>query len=78
MKTKKCFKTKRKLLLFMFQKDSSKYQLKSDLGRCKICRICNIRHAIKEGGIFNRFEGKYTFRTKSKWQIIKHYLLEKY
>lgn len=71
---KKCFKTERKLPLFMFQKDHSKYQLKSDLGRCKICRVCNMKKALKEGGIFARFEGKYEFRKKSRLQIIKYYL----
>lgn len=71
---KKCFNTQRKLPLFLFQKDNSKYQIKSEKGKCRVCRICNMKKSFKEKGIFGRFEGKYEFRTKSKLQIIIHYL----
>ena len=71
---KKCFNTKNHLPLFLFQKDSSKYQIKADQGRCKICRICNLKISLKQRGVFCRFENKYEFRKMNKLQIIKYFL----
>jgi hypothetical protein len=71
---KKCFNTKNYLPLFFFQKDYSKYQIKADYGRCKICRFCNLKISLKKGGVFARFENKYEFRKMNKLQIIKYFL----
>jgi hypothetical protein len=47
---KKCFNTKNNLPLFLFKKDSSKYQIQADKGRCKVCRICDLKKSLKQGG----------------------------
>jgi hypothetical protein len=74
MEFKKCFNTKKKLPLFMFQKDNSKYQLKADKGTCKVCRYCNIKKSLLAGGIFARFDEKYEFKPMKWYQIIIYFL----
>lgn len=71
---KKCFNTKNNLPLFLFQKDSSKYQIQADQGRCKICRICNLKISLKQGGVFARFDNKYQFKKMNRLQIIKYFI----
>ena len=71
---KKCFNTKKYLPLFLFQKDFSKYQIQADQGRCKICRICNLKISLKQGGVFARFENKYEFKKMNRLQIIIYFL----
>lgn len=71
---KRCFKCKRKKFLFLFKKDSSKYQIKSSQGKCICCRKCNVKLAFKVGGVMKRTEGKFTFVELSKIQIIKYFL----
>ena len=44
---KECFNCKRNLPLSEFNKSNRKYQLKSDLGVVKVCKICNFEKAIK-------------------------------
>jgi hypothetical protein len=71
---KKCFNTKNNLPLFLFKKDSSKYQIQADKGRCKVCRICDLKKSLKHGGVFARFENKYQFQKMNRLQIIKYFL----
>jgi hypothetical protein len=50
---KECFNCKRNLPLSEFNKSNRKYQLKSDLGVVKVCKICNFQKAIKTLSLVN-------------------------
>jgi hypothetical protein len=69
-----CFSCKRNLPLFLFLKDDSKYQVKAEKGKTKVCRVCNIKRSLKTNSIFARVDGKFITIEKSKIQIIKHFL----
>jgi hypothetical protein len=69
-----CFKCKRNLPLFLFLKDDSKYQVKAEKGKTKVCRLCNIKRSLKTNSIFARVEGKFITMEKSKFEIIKYFL----
>ena len=71
---KVCFKCKRKYPLFFFLNDDSKYQVKAEKGKCKVCRFCNIKRSLKTNSIFARVEGKFTTIEMSKFEIIKYFL----
>ena len=71
---KKCFTCKRKYPLFFFLNDDSKYQVKAEKGKCKVCRFCNIKRSLKTNSIFARVEGKFTTIEMSKFEIIKYFL----
>jgi hypothetical protein len=71
---KRCYSCRRKKFLFLFKKDNSKYQLKSSLGRCIVCRTCNIKRAFKNGGYLKRTGKNFEFIKTSKIKIIKYFL----
>jgi hypothetical protein len=71
---KQCYKCYKFKPLFLFKRDSSKYQIKSSKGRCICCRKCSVKLAFKEGGVMQRIEGKFTFVELNKVQIIKFFL----
>jgi hypothetical protein len=71
---KRCFGCKKKKFLFLFKKDSSKYQLKSSFGRCVLCRVCSIKRAFEKGGYLQRVDKKFVSIKANKWEIIKHFL----
>jgi len=71
---KKCFTCKRNLPLFFFLKDDSKYQVKAEKGKTKVCRLCNIKRGLKTNSIFARVDGKFITTKKTKIQIIKYFL----
>ena len=50
---KECFNCKRNLPLSEFNKSNRKYQLKSDLGVVKVCKICNFEKAVKTLSLVN-------------------------
>lgn len=50
---KECFNCKRNLPLSDFNKSNRKYQLKSDLGVVKVCKICNFEKAVKTLSLVN-------------------------
>ena len=74
VEVKKCFRCKRKYPLFFFLNDDSKYQVKAEKGKCKVCRFCNIKLSLKTNSIFARVEGKFTTIEISKFEIIKYFL----
>ena len=45
---KKCFLCKELLPLEEFDVDNRKYQLKTDMGTCKVCRKCELERAIRD------------------------------
>ncbi len=45
---KKCFLCKELLPLEEFDVDNRKYQLKADMGTCKVCRKCELERAIRD------------------------------
>jgi len=71
---KKCFSCKRNLPLFLFLKDNSKYQVKAEKGKTKVCRLCNIKRSLKTNSIFARVDGKFITIEMSKFEIIKYFL----
>ena len=74
VEVKKCFTCKRKYPLFFFLDDDSKYQVKAEKGKCKVCRFCNIKSSLKTNSIFARVDGKFTTIEMSKFEIIKYFL----
>jgi hypothetical protein len=74
---KKCFNCKRKLPLFLFLKDDSIYKVKSEMGKCKVCRLCNIKRSFKNNGVFGRFDGKFQTKEMSKIKILIFFLIRK-
>jgi hypothetical protein len=53
---KKCFKTKRSLPLFMFDKAQG-YSREAEQGRVIVCRICTIKQNLAWGGVFYKGDG---------------------
>jgi hypothetical protein len=71
---KRCYKCDKRKPLFLFKKDSSKYQIKSSQGKCICCKKCNVKLALKVGGVMQRIEGKFAFVKLNRIQIIKYFL----
>lgn len=71
---KKCFGCNKKYPLFMFQKDKMKYQIPSDKGRVKVCRICCYKRWSKDmkAWVYD-FEIKKFQKVefKSKFEVLK-------
>ena len=68
---KRCFTCKRTYPLFMYHKDDSKYQLKSNKGKCVECRLCVLKRIKKDKGIMKRIEGKFEFVNVNYKYILK-------
>jgi hypothetical protein len=62
---KECFKCKRMLSLDNFTENKRHYTLKTDLGRNRVCKICNFESAVKKKSIV-----QYNFQ-ELKFDIIK-------
>jgi len=56
------------LPLFLFKKSNLKYQLKSDLGRCRTCKVCNTINSLK-GPVSRKIDGKFTNVKLTKLQV---------
>lgn len=76
MKSKKCFSCKRNLPLFLYHKDTSKYQRESAKGKVIECRKCAYKRMKKDKGIMQRIENKFVFVPMDKIETIK-YILKK-
>ena len=74
IETKRCFNCGKTKYLFLFKKDNSKYQLKSNKGRCIKCRRCSIKQSIKNGGYLQRVDRDFIFIKANKLQILKNFL----
>lgn len=62
---KKCFLCKELLPLEEFDVDNRKYQLKADMGTCKVCRKCELERAIRDLSTV-----KFNYET-NKFEVIK-------
>jgi hypothetical protein len=60
--------------LFMYHTDDSKYQIKSNNGKCIECRLCTFKRSIKDKGLMSRVDGKFTFVPMTRIEIIKYVL----
>ena len=58
--------------MWLYHKDDSKYQIKSNNGKCVECKICSYKRAKRDGGLMSRVDGKFTFVKMSKIEIIKY------
>jgi len=58
----------------MYHTDDSKYQIKSNNGKCIECRLCTFKRAKMQSGLMSRVEGKFTFVPMSRIEIIKYVL----
>lgn len=73
---KYCFTCGKNKYLFMYHKDNSTYQIKSNSGKCIECRICTYKRGKEEGGLMQRLDGKFVFVPLTKKELIK-YILKK-
>lgn len=62
--------------MYLYHKDDSKYQIKSNNGKCIECRICTYKRGKEEGGLMQRLDGKFHFVPMTKKELIK-YILKK-
>jgi hypothetical protein len=62
---KNCFLCKELLSLEEFDVDNRKYQLKADMGTCKVCRKCELERAIRDLSTV-----KFNYET-NKFEVIK-------
>ena len=69
---KYCFTCGKRLPLIMYHRDDSKYQIKSNNGKCFECRFCTFKRAKIDGGLISRVEGKFTFIPMGNIEIIKY------
>ena len=60
-RSKTCFKCKHNYPLFLFHKDDSTYQLKSNKGKVVECRFCVLKRSKTQGGLMQRVNGKFEF-----------------
>lgn len=67
-----CIWSSFKLPLFLFKSSSLKYQLKSDMGKCRTCRVCNAKRALKST-VSRKIDGKFTNVQLTKLQILKEF-----
>lgn len=73
---KKCFGCKRKLPLFLYHTDTSKYQRESAKGKCIECRRCAYKRIKEDKGIMQRIDNKFVFVPMGRIETIK-YILKK-
>lgn len=67
---KTCVRCNRWYPLFMFKRDTRKFQLKIALGKVRACRLC----IYKEKDPVVRWDGKdFTLVTRTRWQKIKEF-----
>jgi hypothetical protein len=71
MNRKYCISCGKNRPMFLYHKDDSKYQIKSNNGKCIECKICTYKRANRNGGLMQRIEEKFTFVKMSKIEIIK-------
>jgi hypothetical protein len=67
MLSKRCFKCGLKLPKIMFQINTAKHKIPSDLGVMVNCRLCTIKYHFKLGGTYTLTHG---FQKASKFKII--------
>lgn len=60
--------------MYLYHKDDSKYQIKSNNGKCIECRFCTYKRAKIDGGLMQRLEGKFIFIPMGNIEIIKYVL----
>jgi hypothetical protein len=60
--------------MYMYHSDDSKYQIKSNNGKCIECRFCTFKRAKIDGGLMQRLEGKFVFIPMSRIEILKYVL----
>ena len=58
--------------MYLYHKDDSKYQIKSNNGRTIECRFCTFKRARIDGGLMQRLEGKFIFIPIGNIEIIKY------
>lgn len=64
MDKKICFACKQNLSLEDYCDSNMKYQLKSDLGKVRVCKVCNFKKAVENLKLVN-----YNFEDK-KFEVI--------
>lgn len=69
---KYCFTCGKNKYLFMYHKDNSTYQIKSNSGKCIECRNCTYKRGKEEGGLMQRLDGKFVFISITKKELIKY------
>jgi hypothetical protein len=62
---KNCFLCKELLPLSDFKVDNRKYQLKADMGTCKVCKKCELERTLKDLSTV-----KYNYELE-KFEVIK-------
>ena len=62
---KNCFRCKELLPLSDFKVDNRKYQLKADMGTCKVCKKCELERTLKDLSTV-----KYNYELE-KFEVIK-------
>ena len=60
--------------MYLYHKDDSKYQIKSNNGNCIECRFCTYKRAKIDGGLMQRLDNKFVFVPMGKIEIIKYVL----
>jgi len=75
MKSKFCFTCGKRLPLIMYHTDDSKYQIKSNKGKCIECRLCFLKRALNQKGYMQRVDGKFKFIQVNTSCIIKKFFV---
>lgn len=73
MKSKYCISCGKNKPLFLYHRDDSKYQIKSNNGKCIQCRLCSFKRAYKDKGLMSRIDGKFQFVPMTRLEIIKYF-----
>lgn len=58
--------------IYMYHSDDSKYQIKSNNGKCIECRFCTFKRAKIDKGIMQRLDNKFVFIPMGNIEIIKY------
>ena len=58
--------------MYLYHKDDSKYQIKSNNGKCIECRFCTFKRIKEDKGIMQRLENKFVFVPMGNIEIIKY------
>jgi hypothetical protein len=58
--------------MYMYHSDDSKYQIKSNNGKCIQCRICTFKRAKIDKGLMHRLDNKFVFIPMGNIEIIKY------
>lgn len=72
IKSKKCFKCKLNLPLFLYHKDTSKYQRESAKGKVIECRRCVYKRIKEDKGVMQRIDNKFVFVPMGRIETIKY------